>query len=183
MKTVMRILLVVTIGIVLSVGTGCVPAKTVWKSTPGVQKAANKLYTAKIEPLRKEADFYVSFLFQVTNKTQKSLEVDWNKTRYLLNGKAHGGFVFRGIKPKDIKNATIPPDIVPPNGTFSKSISPFKMLARAPIGDRSTGMSSSEINPGILPNGKNGMLLVVRQEGKEIVEKLTIIITERTVQP
>jgi len=56
---------------------------------------------------------------------------------------------------------------------------PYKLLARAPIRDRGKGINESGIQPGILPNGENGILLVVKQNGKEIIEKITLNIEEK----
>ena len=48
-------------------------------------------------------------LFRLTlnNQTDKMLEIDWIKTRYIYNDYMRGGFVLKGIKAKDIKNLTI----------------------------------------------------------------------------
>ena len=67
-------------------------------------------------------------------------------------------------------------------GDFSKVISPYKLLARAPIRDSGKTASEASFHPGILPNGKNGIVLVVRQNGKEIVEKMMVTIEEKVVQ-
>jgi hypothetical protein len=179
MKTIMGILLVV---FALTMGTGCAPAKKIWISSPAIQNAGNDYYDAKLEPLTKAHDFFVSFLLSITNKTDKNLEIDWNKTRYILRGRSYGVFVFKGINPEDIKNATIAPDVISAGKTFSRVISPYKLLARAPIRDRGKTASEAGIHPGILPNGENGILLVVRQNGKEIVEKMMVIIEEKKVQ-
>lgn len=43
-----------------------------------------------------------SFDFYIRNKTGRELKIDWNKTRYLKNGKPAGNFMFRGIVFKDV---------------------------------------------------------------------------------
>jgi hypothetical protein len=43
-------------------------------------------------------------------------------------------------------------------------------------------MSESTISAGILPDGENGIVLVVRQNGKEMVDKMMVIIEEKAVQ-
>ena len=179
MHNSIRIVLIVIIGFAMTLGEGCVTAK-VWISNPAVQTAGNPYYDAKIEPLKGGNEFFVSFQLVVVSKTDKDLEIDWNKTCYVYNGLTHGVFVFDGIKPEDIKNLTIPPDSVAARHTFSKVISPFKLLARAPIRDRHT--DKPVISPGIMPNGKNGMHLVVRQHGKEVIEKMMVNIQEKEAQ-
>jgi len=54
------------------------------------------------------------------------------------------------------------------------------LLARAPIKDRYT--DKPIISPGIMPNGKNGIHLVIRQNGKEIIEKMSVNIEEKEAQ-
>jgi hypothetical protein len=179
MHNSIRIVLIVIIGFAMTLGEGCVTAK-VWISNPAVQTAGNPYYDAKIEPLKGGNKFFVSFRLVVTNRTDKNLEVDWNKTRYIYNGRTHGVFVFDGIRPEDIKNLTIPADSIVKGHIFSKVISPFKLLARAPIKDRYT--DKPVIIPGIMPNGKNGIHLVVRQNGKEIIEKMSVNVQEKEAQ-
>jgi len=161
---------------------GCAPIQTKsWTSTPVMQTAANQYYEARIEPLKKDHNFFEYLRLTITSKTDENLEIDWNKTRYILNGRNYGGFVFKGIDPEQIKNLTIPPDIVSARQTFSKEISPFKLLAGAPIRYRSVGVNESGFSPGVIPDGENGVYLVVRSNGKEVIEKITLnIISTQT---
>ena len=88
--------------------------------------------------------------------------------------------MFKGIDPAGMRNSAIPPDIIPARGKFSKVISPYRLLARAPLRDQS--ISESTISAGILPDGENGIVLVVRQNGKEIADKMMVTIEEKAVQ-
>ena len=81
---------------------------------------------------------------------------------------------------EDIKNLTILADTIVSGRTFSKVISPFKLLAHAPIKDRYT--DKPIISPGIMPNGKNGIHLVIMQNGKEIIEEMSVNIQEKEAQ-
>jgi hypothetical protein len=174
-----RITLVFVMGVALLLSTACATPK-IWISSPATQTADNPHYEAKIEPLKNGNKFFVSFRLVVINRTDKNMAVDWNKTQYLYNGRTHGVFVFDGIRPEDIKNLTIPMDTIASGQTFSKIISPFKLLARAPIKDRYT--DKPVISPGIMPIGKNGIYLVVRQNGNEITEKMSVNIKEKEAQ-
>ena len=118
-------------GFILMVGTGCAPT-LVASSTPQIRAAENSFCSVQFEPLKNGNNFFAGFRLEITNKTRKDLEIDWNKTRYLLNGSDGGVFVFVGIRPEDIRNSTIPPDIIPAGHSFSKRISPHRLLARAP---------------------------------------------------
>ena len=173
--------ILVTIVLALTISTGCAPSK-VWISAPEIQTAGNPYYEARLEPVTGKYSFFVSFHLTVTNKSDNDLKINWNKTRYVYNGRRYGIFVFKGIKPEDIKDLTIPPDIIPAGDTFSKEISPYKLLAHAPIRNTSRSLDESGIIPGIIPNGKNGILLVVGQNGKEVVEQMSVSIVESKIQ-
>jgi hypothetical protein len=179
MNNTIRIPLIFVMGVSLLLSTGCATPR-IWVSSPVKQTAGNPHYEAKIEPLKGGNKFFVSFRLIVINRTDKNMSVDWNKTRYMYNDRPHGVFVFEGIRPEDIKNLTIPAEKIVSGQSFSKIISPFKLLARAPIKDRYT--DKPIISPGIMPIGKNGIYLVVRQNGKEITEKMSVNIKEKEVQ-
>jgi len=173
MNNAIRTGILVMTGIALMISTGCATQK-VWISSPTIQTAGNSYYDARLEPLTKNYRFFVSFRLTITNKADKDLEIDWNKTRYIYNGRLHGGLIFKGINPEDIKNLTIPADIIPAGHTFSKEISPFILLARSPIRERVE--SEPAISPGVMPTGENGIMLVVKLDGKKIIEKMSVSI-------
>ena len=157
---------------------GCATPKN-WTSKPVIQTTDNPTFSAKIEPLKMDNPFYVSFRLLVVNNTGENWEIDWNRTRYIFNGRMYGGFVFKGIDPEDIKNKTIPHDILPGTGTFEKVIFPTKLLARAPLRPKSQSAGGAAISPGMLPTGENGIMLVVKKGSKEIVERMTLTIEEK----
>ena len=153
--------------------TGCAQKK-IWTSRPGVQTADSQYCKIQFKPLKENNTFFVWFRLTVTNETGRGIEIDWNKTRYIYNGRNMGVFVFEGINPEDVKNLTIPPEIVPGGQTFSRDIAPFKLVAWAPIRDRSVAIGKSRITPGLIPAGENGIYLVIRQDGQEVREKIEV---------
>lgn len=177
MKELVRKMMRLALVMILISILGCVPAKTIWTSEPDTGMSTNKHFQAKLEPVKQGHDFYVSFRVEVKNLTQNNLAIDWNKTLYIHNGHKKGIFVFEGVKPEDVKNRSIPTAIIPSGDTFSKVVAPYKLLARASLWDRG---QSKDIEAGILPNGENGMQLVVRYRGEELVETMKVKITEKT---
>jgi len=159
--------------VLLFVASGCTKTR-VWESTPQVSELGSSYYKVLFEPLTKDHTFYVLFRLEVANKTNKDLRIDWNKTKYLLNGRSHGVFVFEGIDPQNISKLTIPDDIIPAGEKFSKEIAPYTMLARAPLRIKERSEGEEAIKPGPLPAGENGILLVIRQDGQEISDKVTV---------
>lgn len=153
----------------------CAPVPKIWTSEPVSGISSNPYFRAKLEPLKQGRPFYVSFLLEVENRTQEDMAIDWNKTLYLHNGKEKGIFLFKGVRPEDVKNRSIPPDIIAPGQTLTKVIAPHRLLARASLRDRS---ESKGIHAGILPEGENGVELVVRYMGKELVETMRVTLRE-----
>jgi hypothetical protein len=109
----------------------------------------------------------------VTNRTDKDLEIDWNRTRYVESGIRHGGFVRQGIDPKQVREASVPADIIPPGKTFSRVIYPHKKIAYAPGYQKGW-----ELQGGLLPEGENGIDLVVTQNGQVTRHRITVRIVE-----
>jgi len=179
MKASMKMVFIFLFAFMLTLATGCAPT-LISISTPEIQTVENSYYSAQFEPLSEGKNFFDVFRLSITNKTSNELQIDWNKTRYLYNGRDLGIFVFRGIQPKDIKNLTISPDIIPAGQSFSKEITPLKILAREPLIGK--GKQPGKISPGPIPNGNNGILLFIRQNDNQIKENITVNITEKTLQ-
>ena len=173
-----EIIFTVVIGFTISMGAGCASVM-VSKSDPAIQVATNPYYEVKLEPMKQGLRSFVAFRLTVTNKTKNQLQIDWNKTRYLFNGRQRGLYVFRGIDPEAIKNLTIAPDTISPQQVFTKIIAPQKLIAYVPIKDQhKLDLDESAFSGGPIPAGENGILLVVRMNGKEIRERLTVDIAE-----
>ena len=173
-----EIIFAVVIGLAISICAGCAPV-LVSVSDPAIQIATNPYYEVQIEPLKQGFRSFVVFRLTVTNKTKTQLQIDWNKTRYLFNGRPYGLYVFRGIEPEAIKAQTIAPDIIAPQDVFTKVIAPQKLIAYVPLRERhKLGLDESAFSGGPIPAGESGILLVVRMNGEEIRERLTVAITE-----
>ena len=154
---------------------GCAPGLTIsWKSSPEIQKTSSDCCEAQLEPVTTgKSPFFDSFRLMVTNRTDKDLEIDWNRTRYVESGIRHGGFVWQGIDPDQVRDASVPPDIISPGNTFSRIIFPHKKLAYAPGYQRGW-----KLQGGLLPEGENGIDLVVKQNGRVIRHRITVRIVE-----
>ena len=163
---------VITLQIVLS---GCAPTRN-WISQPASQMLSNKYYDAKFEPQKDGQNYFNAFRLEITNKTGKDLTIDWNKSRYLYNNKAYGTFVFGGVNEKNVHD--LPPDIVPASGTLTKVISPLNMVAWKPL--KTPHYDTPGFSRGLIPEGDNGIFLVVRQDEQEIQGKITLTIFANT---
>ena len=173
MKILIEFSLKIALVLILISAMSCANKKN-WVITPESANAVNNNYEATITPERDSNRFYAGFRLEVVNKGNEELRIDWNRTAYVNNGRISGGFVFKGVIPEDIKNLSIPDDIVPAGEKFTKNISPFSMIARSPL----KSGKEQVYTPGILPNGRNGINLVIRQGSKEYVEKMSFVIKE-----
>jgi hypothetical protein len=178
MKAVRKRGFILTIVLTLFLAGGCVPTM-VPVSAPEIQNVENDYFSAQLEPLSQANNYFDRFRLTVTNKTSHDLKIDWNQTRYLYNGRDSGVFVFEGIAPEEIKNATIPPGIIPAGQTFAEEIGPLQLVARGALGGK--GVDAGKVTFGMIPSGESGMLLVIRQNGKTLEEKIMVKISQREV--
>ncbi|MBW2353687.1 MAG: hypothetical protein JRF51_10745 [Deltaproteobacteria bacterium] len=162
--------------LVLILLAGCASTKIprAWISSPPAQRGENRSFKATLEPLKGGERFFVSFRLSVRNKTDKTLRIDWNRTRYIYQGRPNGGFVFRGIDPAAIKGSSIPPDPIRPGELFSKEIFPTSLVAFTPFRDVVTDKQGKGIQPGPIPAGENGISLAIRQGEREMVERILL---------
>jgi hypothetical protein len=155
--------------------TGCAPTR-IWISQPAAFTAANQHYEAELEPLKNGNNYFNSIRLTITNKTEKDFTIDWNKTLYLYNNKAYGRFVFEGVNKDNVHN--LPPDFVSAGSTLTKIISPLKMVAWKPLKTRH--VDTPGFSRGPLPEGQNGIYLIVSQDGQEIRAKIMLTIQVKT---
>jgi hypothetical protein len=146
----------------------------VYGSDPQVQRVSNDYFAAELEPqLKAGQSFFTTFGFALTNKTNKELQIDWENTFYLLNGRSYGRFLWEGVTWDGLTEIRSKPFItVAPGDTITRVIFPKKLVGRA------SAMSKGGVQytQGALPAGENGILLFVRQNGKVIREKMVIVI-------
>jgi hypothetical protein len=162
---------------------GCAVTPKTWTSTPSHQSVDGQDYAIKFEPIKREGNVFVAFRLTVQNTSKAPLIIDWNKSRYILNGKSAGRFVFKGIDPKQVGEGDIAPDTIAGGDTMVKEIGPFKFIAYAPYRDRNVSPSGGPgISFGPLPQGENGILLYMRLGGKQIRPKLTLMLQPEPVK-
>lgn len=165
----------VVLGLFLLLILGACASPKTWLSTPAVGTAENAYFKAELEPLKSQSSFYEGFRLTLKNKTDGDLELAWALTHYVLNNQRKGTFVWRGINPKE---ASAPPsDVIKAGSTLSKVICPFSLVAWAPLRDQSVDPGESGISCGMVPEGENGISLVVKQKEKEVKERISVKIT------
>ena len=150
----------------------CAPTR-VWTSTPAFATAETGRYAAQFMPLTDNRNYIQQFRLLVTNRSAKELRVDWTATRYLFNGKPYGLFFFDGIDETNINSP--PSDVVAAGETLMKVIAPVQMLAIKPA--RSSQFKGQPaFSTGPVPEGTNGIALVLRQDGEVFREQLSVTV-------
>ena len=168
-----QILLAVIVFCLVFALVGCAGAE-VYTSNPRVQIVSNEYFTAELEPqLKPGQNFFATFRFVLTNRTTKELQIDWENTNYLLNGRRNGRFLWEGVTWDGLKEISSNPLIpVAPGDTLTSVIFPKDLVGRGSA--MTTG--GVQYTQGPLPEGENGILLFVSQNGKVVREKMEVTI-------
>jgi phospholipid-binding lipoprotein MlaA len=153
-----------------------IPPKDVYSSKPEIQRVSNDYFAAELEPQLKEGQgFFSTFRFVLTNNTNQDLSLDWENSYYLLNGRRNGLFLWEGVTWDSLKEIRSQPLVpVAPGSTFTEVIFPAALVGRA----SPTTPGGVQYIQGALPEGENGIALVVRQNGKVISERMVVIISK-----
>lgn len=159
--------------LILGLTGGCATVR-VWSSLPAAKTLENDHFSASFEPLRKEDQrYFSSFLVTLHNKTDQPIIIDWEKSRYLYNGRTSGLFLSEETTAKNVNNP--PSDTVAPGATLSKRIAPVTLLGYQRVVSAQKP-SEETFSAGVVPEGENGIHLVVRSKEKEIAERITVTI-------
>jgi len=152
------------------------PPVEIYSSKPEIQRVSNDYFTAELEPQLKEGQgFFSTFRFVLTNNTNQELSLDWENSFYLLNGRRNGLFLWEGVTWDSLKEKRSQPLVlVAPGSTFREVIFPTALVGRA----SAASPGGVQYIQGALPEGENGIALVVRQDGKVISEKMVVTISK-----
>ncbi len=148
----------------------CAPTR-IWTSTPSFVTAESGGYSAQFMPLTNDKNFIQQFRLLVTNRTAKELEIDWEATRYLFNGRPNGRFLFEGIDETNINNP--PSDFVAAGESLMKVIAPVELLSIKPFRS-SQYKGQPAFSAGPVPEGTNGIALVLKQNGEVFRVRLSV---------
>ena len=151
----------------------------VYTSDPATDTVKNEFFVAELEPhLASGKHYFDSFRYVFTNISKRDLQIDWQNTLYIKNGKKFGHFGREGLTVEQLKEREeLPLITVAPGNTLSVLIFPLRLIAKRNPMEIDRG---SRISLGIIPESESGMRLTVRQ-GKRVIReelKLRITITE-----
>lgn len=170
------------IGIIVTMmiaGFGCSAVVYEYASNPVSRMIETQAFTASFAPAREDAGYFSSFLLEIENKSDDSIEIDWNKTLYIHDEKNRGGFVFKGIEPAQVREKRIPNEVILPRTRFSRQLFPIAKIAMAERKDYSAGKDKPGLYGGKLPPGENSIVLSILDQGKLIRKKISVVIKEQ----
>jgi uncharacterized protein YceK len=133
--------------------------KTWQVQTTSAQVAENAYFWARIDSDCRNDLGCMSLRLQITNKSDRKLEVNWLNTYYIHNGRREGTFMPIG------KTDIGAPDIIGPKGSFMKFIFPDRLA---------TVDKTGKWNRAAMKPGKNGVALSIKVDGREINEILVL---------
>jgi len=160
---------------VISGGCASVTGPAKWTAQPAAQGVIRPDYRIEFRPVKRGKPYFSAFAFSIQNTAHETIVVDWQATRYLHDGTVNGRFMFEGITADIIRNV-LPRDRVAPGGRLTREIWPIKLVAMAPYRDQNVTAGKSGFSPGVLPAGRNGIRLVLRNGAKTVTETLSVII-------
>lgn len=164
--TVKKIIFLGILTVLLTFGCVTPGPKYIWKIEPYSQRVENEYFSAIIATVYssyKGWDGYGAFDLRIKNKSSVDIELDWNKTLYIENGKTNGGFMFEGIVYRD-RNNPKHPDIIFAGSEFRKTIYPNNLVF----------FKGASWLHDIITSGQNGIYLTIRVKEKEINEKIVL---------
>ena len=168
----MKKLLLLCLTLLLLVAfSSCAPTR-IWTSTPAFETVHKPQFSVQFMPLRNDKNFINQFRLVITNETDSEFEIDWKSTRYLLNGRPHGHFIFEGVDADTVNNP--PSDFIPAGDTFLKIITPVRLIAWQAFTPGFRDKPSFSAGP--VPEGENGIDLVVKQNDKVYRIQMTVVI-------
>ena len=144
--------------------TGC--AAPIWSGTPSSRTVENEYYSAKVTPNCDKNSGCKYFTLNISNKTNKEFEIDWNRTQYIKGNQTLRGFFFEGIKYME-RNNKKNPDTVFANSSLQKDIYPTDLVTYVSGEPGEWGHSK-------MGSGTHGVYLAVIVDGNKISESITI---------
>jgi hypothetical protein len=137
--------------------TGCATAVQTW--TPPNFKQDLQIVEATVAPACGNIGCY-GFAIALTNKTDKPIEIDWNRSYYTQGGQTNGGLMNEGVIIAQ-RNMLRPPDVIFPNGVYLKTVWPSNYMFL------SAGLTTIDWISQMLPEGQQGIYLTLKQGDHE----------------
>jgi len=145
---------------------GCATGpKFTWKFDPHTKSVDNESFSASISPAAYDDIWngYTAFNLTIRNKSSNDIEIDWNRTLFIMGGQTYGGFMFAGVLYKD-RNNPKQPDVIFSGSEFRKTIYPNDLV----------DFLYRQWRHYAMPEGDNGVYLSLKIKENVVREKITV---------
>lgn len=170
MKNLFKTIAILTIVFLFS-GCGVISKNYVYTNS-NVKDEINNIEISLIPINKSMIAGYSAFILKLNNDSDNDIEIDWNKTYFIDNGRTNGTFMFEGIVYKDRNNPKTS-DIVFQHSIFSKAIYPNNLVVF-----NANGSLSSWGHEG-MGIGTHGVYLTLLINGKSINKKIYVDVKEQ----
>jgi hypothetical protein len=143
------------------------------------QASPNENYSVSLKPVSLAANnLYNGMAISITNKTEKPIEIVWNKTYYFDHGKTNGGLVLKEADYEQMNNPKSN-DIVSGKSTYDTVVYPLNLVKGcnvSALGSLLGGYTSAPKQQCYhvgFREGENGIDLTLLVNGEEMNEILT----------
>lgn len=147
----------ILVTVLAAFAAGCTIVPPTW--TPASSSQSLHLVDVQIKPACSQSSCY-GFSMDMQNKTDKPVEIDWNRSYYTYNGQTNGGLMSEGVIISQ-RNMLRAPDVVLPNGRYSKTLWPSNFTQLY------IGLASAEWINQMLPEGMQGVFITIKQGDRE----------------
>jgi hypothetical protein len=165
----------IILGLALLVLTGCAGGKIFRFTDKPASISTNDV--AIVFDVNCEMPYIVSYCqnlsLGISNKTNKNILINWNKSYYIRNNQTQGGFMYSGIQYL-LRNTHRQNDIIFPNGSYTQILYPSNLV------EFSSYASSGWIH-NQLQLGNHGIYLTLIINDKEVEYKLNTELKEKLV--
>ena len=131
------------------------------KNSLQVNQIENEYFSLILTPKCTD-NLIVGFDLTIRNKTNKDIEIDWDKTLFIDDSQTNGRFWYKGVSYTGRYNSR-PPDIVFAKSTLKRTIWPTNLIE----------FRRGKCNHIPMDAGEHGIYLRTRINGNEINEKVT----------
>jgi hypothetical protein len=166
MKSLTKIAAIVAA--VMIVGCASTPRKPLNPPTASIN---GKLVSGTLTAMCDDPDECKSFDLTLNNLTEDTLEIDWNRSYYLNNGRPDGGLYFNGIVITQ-RNNPRSPDVILPKSTFHRNLVPNKHFSLSMFPLAHWTISEFE-------GDSHGTYITLRSGGKEEIVNVSVNINRK----
>lgn len=169
MKKIFKLLVLTILSFFVLQGCTTTGAEYAWKNHQTNEPSNNDTFdaTVSLSSCNELWGTCKAFFLVVKNKTNKDMELNWNKTLFIDHGQTSGRFMLEGTQYSN-RNNERSSDVIFAGGTLRKNIWPNSLVYYSNVGGRFGGWTNLEIPK----NREIGIYLTIDIDGVEVNRKI-----------